>query len=568
MSRMNPRLRRSALSLAVLLPLAFGIPRARAMGAEGAAAEPAAPAATNAAAAASHDDGIPWFRGSVDEAFALAAREKKPVFLYWGAVWCPPCHYLRTKVFPRPAFQQSMRHVVPVYLDGDTEMAQVLAERFATEGYPTVIVFAPDGREVTRLPSMLPVDEFAEALDRALASAKPMAEVLAAVELAGTAKAAPAELGQLAFHSWDQDRALAADRRGELFLRLWRETPPTLAGERGRFLALALAELGRAAEADPPAPPLAAAERDSLANAVVALLRDPAARRTNLDLVLYQPSAVVPVLAPSRGPARDSLLAAWDEAAQGIEADATLTVDDRLSALMPRIAIARLRSPVPEGSVASGSSQDDATAAPPPLPADLVAHVRERIDWAGREVTQESELQAVMSTMAGLLYEAGLRAEARTLLSARMADTVAPYYYLSYLAGFEAEAGSPEKAVALYREAYATASGSMTRFRWGATYLRQAMSLTPDSPRLAADLRLIVAEVLASPDAFAGGNWARLQGLQSALDTWNTDDRRRNAVDTLRADVAAACSRFPDEGDDSQRDRCATFLSPAQTTAG
>ena len=564
---MNRRLHRAtALSLAALSPVALGLACARDEAAGGAGTPPAAGAATTAAAG-SHGDGIPWFAGSVDEAFALAAREKKPVFLYWGAVWCPPCQYLRTKIFTRPAFQQRMRHVVPVYLDGDTEMAQVLGERFATEGYPTVIVFAPDGREVTRLPNMLPVDEFAEALDRALASAKPMADVLAAVEAAGPARAAPAELGQLAFHSWDQDRTLASDRRGALFLRLWRETPPSLAAERGRFLALALAEIGRGAGADPPAP-LAAAERDSLANAVVALLRDPAARRTNLDLVLFQADAVVPVLTPSRGAARDSLLAAWDEAAQAIEADTTLTVDDRLSALMPRIAIARLSSPVAEGSAASGSPEDEASPAPPPLPAELVAHIRERIDWAGREVTQESELQAVMSTMAGLLFNAGLFDEARTLLSDRMADTVAPYYYLSYLAQLEAERGSPDKAVGLYREAYSTASGSMTRFRWGSTYLRQAMKLTPDSPRIPADARAIVGEVLASPDAFAGGNWSRLQSLQSALETWSTEERRRAAVDDLRADVAAACPRFPDDGDDSQRDRCGSFLTPPHGKPG
>ena len=565
---MNARLHRAAvLSLAAFSPLALGLACARDEAADGPGTPATADAATTAASGP-HGDGIPWFEGSVDEAFALAAREKKPVFLYWGAVWCPPCHYLRTKLFTRPAFQQRMRHVVPVYLDGDTEMAQVLGERFATEGYPTVIVFAPDGREVTRLPNMLPVDDFAEALDRALASAKPMADVLAAVEVAGPARAAPAELGQLAFHSWDQDRTLAADRRGALFLRLWRETPPTLAAERGRFLALALAELGRAAEGDPPAPPLTAAERDSLANAVVALLRDPAARRTNLDLVFYQADAAVPLLTPSRGPARDSLLAAWDEAAQAIEADATLTVDDRLSALMPRIAIARLRSPVAQGSAASGPPADEASPAPPPLPAELVAHIRERIDWAGREVTEEGELQAVMSTMAGLLFNAGLFDEARTLLSDRMADTVAPYYYLSYLAQLEAETGSPDKAVGLYREAYATASGSMTRFRWGTTYLRQAMKLTPDSPRIAPDARAIVGEMLASPDAFAGGNWARLQSLQSALDTWNTEGRRRTAVDALRADVAAACPRFPDDGDDSQRERCGSFLTPPEAKAG
>jgi len=34
---------------------------------------------------------IAWFDGSIDQAFALARAQDKPLFLYWGAVWCPPC---------------------------------------------------------------------------------------------------------------------------------------------------------------------------------------------------------------------------------------------------------------------------------------------------------------------------------------------------------------------------------------------------------------------------------------------------------------------------------------------
>jgi protein disulfide-isomerase len=37
-------------------------------------------------------DGIGWFDGSVDEAFAAAQESGKPIYLYWGAEWCPPCH--------------------------------------------------------------------------------------------------------------------------------------------------------------------------------------------------------------------------------------------------------------------------------------------------------------------------------------------------------------------------------------------------------------------------------------------------------------------------------------------
>src|SRR5688572_7657988 len=72
------------------------------------------PAATQPAAQAD----VAWFGGSVEEALAAAAAQHKPVFLYWGAEWCPPCHDLKAYVFSRRDFQDKMRQFIPVYLDG------------------------------------------------------------------------------------------------------------------------------------------------------------------------------------------------------------------------------------------------------------------------------------------------------------------------------------------------------------------------------------------------------------------------------------------------------------------
>ena len=58
---------------------------------------------------------IAWYEGDVDSAFALAKRQGKPLFLYWGAEWCPPCHYLKKKIFTRPEFIARMQDFVPVY---------------------------------------------------------------------------------------------------------------------------------------------------------------------------------------------------------------------------------------------------------------------------------------------------------------------------------------------------------------------------------------------------------------------------------------------------------------------
>ena len=110
-------------------------------------------AAAPATSAAVHDgDGIAWFKGDVDTAFANAKTEKKPVFLYWGAVWCPPCNQVKATLFNRQDFIERSRFFVPVYIDGDSPSAQRLGSRFKVSGYPTMILFRPDGSEITRLP--------------------------------------------------------------------------------------------------------------------------------------------------------------------------------------------------------------------------------------------------------------------------------------------------------------------------------------------------------------------------------------------------------------------------------
>ncbi|HJW54817.1 MAG TPA: thioredoxin family protein, partial [Burkholderiaceae bacterium] len=83
------------------------------------AAAPAYPAASPDKPAAHVSAGIEWHKGDVDSAFALARARNKPVFLYWGAVWCPPCNQVKATIFNRQNFIERSRSFVPVYLDGD-----------------------------------------------------------------------------------------------------------------------------------------------------------------------------------------------------------------------------------------------------------------------------------------------------------------------------------------------------------------------------------------------------------------------------------------------------------------
>ncbi|GMU66378.1 MAG: hypothetical protein AMXMBFR36_26520 [Acidobacteriota bacterium] len=517
----------------------------------------ATPAADSAPAQVAVEDDIAWFEGSVEQAFATAAAERKPLFLYWGAVWCPPCHALRTRIFPRPEIRARLAAAVPVYLDGDTERAQVWGEKLGTAGYPTVIVFDPDGREVTRLPGVLGVEDFAELLTTALDAAKPLAERIAEAERVGPTGMAPAELELLAFHAWYQDERSGLDdtRRKALFERFWRETPTDRPVVRSRFFAAHLGELAREESTSP----LDATERDELVAALETLLSDREQRAANIEVVLYGAGRVVARLAPEPGALRDRLIAAWQAAARALEDDESWTTNDRLEALAPRIELARL--------VAGDGA---------PLPAELLDRVRERVRWAEGRVRDDEEMQAVMSTMAGLLEDAGLADETRALLSEKAASTVAPYYYTGWLAGLEADAGRTAESVALYRRAWQEAraandgthgpAGRMTPLRWGSSYLRQAMKQTPDATEvIAADLAQVLDDALAGPDAFAGGNWGRLESLAAALLAWqgaaDAPAERAAVVDAARERVRSSCAALGSAAPGVPDERCRGYLA-------
>ena len=111
----------------------------------------ALPASAPASAAqAQTSTGIDWQPAAsdadVDAAFARAVAERKPLFVYWGAKWCPPCNQVKATLFNRVDFIERSRAFVPVYIDGDSPGAQKLGARFKVRGYPTLLLFAPDGR--------------------------------------------------------------------------------------------------------------------------------------------------------------------------------------------------------------------------------------------------------------------------------------------------------------------------------------------------------------------------------------------------------------------------------------
>ncbi|MBZ0115094.1 MAG: thioredoxin family protein [Thermoanaerobaculia bacterium] len=522
------------------------------------ACQPAAEEVAVETPADSSSQEIAWFEGSVEEAFATAKEENKPLFLYWGAVWCPPCHYLKDKIFKTPEFVAQSRKFIAVYLDGDTDRAQAWGEKLKISGYPTVLILNPEGDEVMRMSSGIPVEEYNGVLDAALTHMRPIKDVLADVLAVGVAKADPTALDLLANYEWGQDRTveLSAEERFATFHQLYEGTPQSLRVVKSHFLANMLSDAaGLAADEERSEPVLTGEQVTAYRAAVQTLLSDRELRNANPFFVALSASKTIDLLEPKAGEGREALIAAWLAAGNALENDDSLSAMDRVYAVYVPMDIAEMRAGKPaEGEEAA------------PMPPEVLDAVRHRIAWANDTVTDEGELQGVMNVMLGVLESAGLEDEAKTLAEARLQDTEAPHYYMSWLSDLEESAGDKEAALAWSRRAYDESEGPYTRFQWGTSYIQDAIRLVPDDIELIEKASSeILEELLQNDDAFANRNQSRVSRLDSAYDEWAADsEERKAAVLKIRTEVGSACERFADgEGDDTPRARCESFADPA-----
>ncbi len=520
-----------------------------------------APPVDGRAAVAHNDVGIAWRRASsdadVDAAFALARRAGKPLFVYWGATWCPPCNQIKATLFNRQDFIERSRAFVPVYVDGDSPGAQKLGARFRVSGYPTMVLFNPQGDEITRLPGEVDAARYGAVLDLGMNAARPV-KALVTDALAGGASRSKLRADDwrlLAYYSWDtdQEQVVGKDAVARTLERLSAACPPELAETalRLRLKSLAMADARPATSGQPAAATVDSATRRQ----VVDMLGDAAKTREQADLVVNGAADIARSLAPWPGPERAKIVDAFDVALRRLQIDASLSRADRMQALISRVDLARIDEPeVPKGKPVSV----------PTLPAGLVADVRAEVSRADREITDGYERQAVITAAAYLLDRAGLSAESDTLLEANLAKSHSPYYLMSELAGNARRRGDAAGALQWYAKAYETSEGPATRLQWGASYLGALVDLAPvDDAAIERATRSIWSEAMKQPDAFAQRSGRSLQRVGRKLADWNQDGRHAVTMARLRVELDALCAA-PDVAD---RAGCARLLDAGPAAA-
>ncbi|MFM2398747.1 MAG: hypothetical protein RL341_904 [Pseudomonadota bacterium] len=507
---------------------------------------PEPPTAAAPAAVAEKTAGIAWVHsdGNLDAAFAKAKAENKPLFLYWGAVWCPPCNQVKATIFNRQEFIDKSKLFVPVYLDGDGKGAQKLGTQYKVRGYPTMILFSPEGKEVIRLPGEVDGQRYVAALTLAMSAARPLKATLTAA-LAKDAGLTEQDWTMLALHSWETDEAalLPKDQVPGALATLAANCPPQYKSAQSR---LDLKALVAAASNKENKTLLDAAARSRF----TAVLADPMLARENLEALAYSVDSLAAKLAPAKSAERVQLVSAWDAALGKLAADASLSRADQLAALSGRIALAKLDQP------------KDAKLAEP-----LVQAVRDAATKIDQSATDKYERQAVIPFAADILADAGLMQESNRLLTAELPKAVSPYYHMLGLAANAKTAGNKQAAVDWAGKAYEAAQGPATRIQWGASYVGILVEQTPqDAARIEKAVASIFAELEPVPETFYERNQRSLERIAKRLTAWNKDGAHKAVVERLHAQLGGVCAKLP--AADASRAACDGVFSPPAPAAG
>ena len=108
---------------------------------------------------------VKWSDDSYDQVLARAKQENKYVFMDFYTTWCGPCKMLDKNTFSNAKVQDLLNSMIAVDWDAEKDPHVAVAKQYKVSAYPTMIVIAPDGKEVDRYLGYMGPEDFIKIID-------------------------------------------------------------------------------------------------------------------------------------------------------------------------------------------------------------------------------------------------------------------------------------------------------------------------------------------------------------------------------------------------------------------
>ena len=425
-----------------------------------------------------------WWKDSFDAAIEASRTQKKPLFIYWGATWCPPCNEIKKEIFSQEKFPAAVEGFIPVALDGDSDQAQMWGERFGAVGYPTILILDSEQQVRLRILGAISWKSFEAALTAV--NQTPAALLPTLQKLSRGEQLSPTEWSLISWSDWENLEAAQLSNQLPLALALniLQKIPETMKAERSRLANFILSN----AESAP----------DEIAATIRNRWNDLFTLVTDHDQALQIAAAFLtenvstlkwsftPDLTPDTQRAR---VASWSKALDSLEKVAPDSDTYKIKVLVARCAIWQLS---PNGDEAKSS-------------------LRSSLDKLSKKIANGKDPYLKKSLLPGLAdgYDSlGDQKEAINLLRRAAYTSDTPWYFYSHIAWLVGHGGDKNKAVEWSEKAMNAAMGSATKLQWTFGYIKtlNQSDLKNKDAKLARALGIFYDLAVKNPDAFFNRN--------------------------------------------------------------
>ena len=95
---------------------------------------------------------VEFLEGPIEEAFIMAKKEKKNLFIDFTASWCAPCLQMDRETFSEKEVSDRLNSsFINVKLDDENFDGYTMKDRYNVSQLPTYLILSPNGKELYRI---------------------------------------------------------------------------------------------------------------------------------------------------------------------------------------------------------------------------------------------------------------------------------------------------------------------------------------------------------------------------------------------------------------------------------